>query len=83
MKLSSFYTNPLYTIGEMDKKGADGFVLFNRLFQPDINIDDESHHFPYNLSNEQDNRLALRFAGLLYDNVKRQRLRKPGHFYRS
>lgn len=70
VKLSSFYTNPLYTIGEMDKKGADGFVLFNRLFQPDINIDDESHHFPYNLSNEQDNRLALRFAGLLYDNVK-------------
>lgn len=69
VKLSSFYTNPLYTIGEMDKKGADGFVLFNRLFQPDINIDDESHHFPYNLSNEQDNRLALRFAGLLYDNV--------------
>jgi dihydroorotate dehydrogenase (fumarate) len=70
VKLSSFYTNPLYTIGEMDKKGADGFVLFNRLFQPDINIDDETHHFPYNLSNEQDNRLALRFAGLLYDNVK-------------
>ncbi len=70
VKLSSFYTNPLYTINEMDKKGADGFVLFNRLFQPDINIDDETHHFPYNLSNEQDNRLALRFAGLLYDNVK-------------
>lgn len=69
VKLSSFYTNPLYTISEMDKKHADGFVLFNRLFQPDINIEEEKHHFPYNLSNEQDNRLALRFAGLLYGNV--------------
>ena len=69
VKLSSFYTNPLYTIAEMDKKGADGFVLFNRLFQPDINIETESHHFPYNLSNEQDNRLALRFSGLLYKQV--------------
>ncbi len=70
VKLSAFYTNPLFTIAEMDKKGADGFVLFNRLFQPDINIETESHHFPYNLSSEQDNRLALRFSGLLYDQIK-------------
>ncbi|MBU1368357.1 MAG: dihydroorotate dehydrogenase-like protein [Bacteroidetes bacterium] len=69
VKLSSFYTNPLYAISEMDKRGADGFVLFNRMFQPDINIETEKHHFPYNLSSEQDNRLALRFAGLLYDNI--------------
>ena len=70
VKLSPFYTNQLYTISEMDKRGADGFVLFNRLFQPDINIDTEKHHFPYNLSHEQDNRLALRFTGLLYDNIE-------------
>jgi dihydroorotate dehydrogenase (fumarate) len=70
VKLSPFYTNPLFTISEMDKKGVDGLVLFNRLFQPDINIDTETHHFPYNLSHEQDNRLALRYAGLLFGNVK-------------
>lgn len=69
VKLSPFYTNPLYAISEMDRRGADGFVLFNRLFQPDINIDTEKHHFPYNLSHEQDARLALRFAGLLYGEV--------------
>ena len=66
VKLSPYYTNPLFTIAEMTKRGADGFVLFNRLFQPDINIDSETHHFPYNLSHEQDSRLALRFAGLLF-----------------
>jgi dihydroorotate dehydrogenase (fumarate) len=70
VKLSPFYTNPLYCIGEMDKKGADGFVLFNRLFQPDIDIEKESMHYPYMLSNEEDNRLPLRFAGLLHGNVK-------------
>ncbi len=70
VKLSEFYTNPLYCLGEMDKAGVDGFVLFNRLFQPDIDLDNEKMHYPYILSNEQDNRLPLRFAGLLYDNVK-------------
>jgi len=49
---------------------VDGFVLFNRLFQPDIDIDKEEHHFPYNLSNEEDNRLSLRFAGLLYKEIR-------------
>ena len=70
VKLSPFYTNPLYCISELDKKGADGFVLFNRLFQPDIDIEKESMHYPYLLSNEEDNRLPLRFAGLLYSNIK-------------
>jgi len=70
VKLSPFYTNPLYCIGELDKKGADGFVLFNRLFQPDIDLDKEGLHYPYMLSNEEDNRLPLRFAGLLYGNIK-------------
>jgi dihydroorotate dehydrogenase (fumarate) len=70
VKLSPFYTNPLYCISELDKKGADGFVLFNRLFQPDIDVDKESMHYPYMLSNEEDNRLPLRFAGLLFRSIK-------------
>lgn len=69
VKLSPFYTNPLYVFKEMDKKKIDGFVLFNRLFQPDINIDLEEMHFPYNLSTEHDSRLPLRYVGLLYDNI--------------
>ena len=69
VKLSPFYTNPLYVFNEMDKAGADGFVLFNRLFQPDIDINNERLVFPYNLSSEYDSRLPLRYVGLLYDNV--------------
>jgi dihydroorotate dehydrogenase (fumarate) len=69
VKLSPFYTNALSVISRMDKSGASGFVLFNRLFQPDIDIEKEIHHFPYNFSSENDNRLALRYAGLLYSKI--------------
>ncbi len=70
VKLSPFYSNTLHLISRMDKVGADGFVLFNRLFQPDIDIELEEHHFPYNFSSESDNRLALRYAGLLHKKIK-------------
>lgn len=72
VKLSPFYSNPLKFISDLDKAGANAFVLFNRLFQPDIDIDTEEPHFPYNLSNREDNRLPLRFAGLLYGNTDSQ-----------
>jgi dihydroorotate dehydrogenase (fumarate) len=70
VKLSPFYTNTLGHIIELDRSGVDGFVLFNRLFQPDIDIQKEEHHFPYNFSSENDNRLALRYAGILYGKTK-------------
>lgn len=69
VKLSPLYTNPLYVFKEMDRKEVDGFVLFNKLFQPDINIETEEMVFPYNLSSENESRLPLRYTGLLYDNV--------------
>lgn len=69
VKLSPLYTNPLYVFKEMDRKEVDGFVLFNKLFQPDINIETEEMIFPYNLSSENESRLPLRYTGLLYGNV--------------
>ncbi|MEN6455146.1 MAG: dihydroorotate dehydrogenase-like protein [Prolixibacteraceae bacterium] len=69
VKLSPFYTNTLNFIKKLDEAGADGFVLFNRLFQPDINIQDESFYFPWELSQPKDYQLALRYAGLLYGNT--------------
>ncbi|MCK4569388.1 MAG: dihydroorotate dehydrogenase, partial [Bacteroidales bacterium] len=80
VKLSPYYTNPLYVIAEMDKKGVDAFVLFNRLFQPEIDIDMEEHYFPYNLSTQNDNRIALRFAGLLYGELNAKVCANTGIF---
>lgn len=66
VKLSPFYTNPLNFICSLDSEGVKGFVLFNRLFQPDIDIDNEKNIFPFNLSNRVDSRLPLRYTGLLF-----------------
>ncbi len=72
VKLSPYYTNPLHVIKEMDKMGVNAFVLFNRLFQPEIDIDAEKFRFPYNLSQQDDNRFPLRIAGILYKNINAQ-----------
>jgi dihydroorotate dehydrogenase (fumarate) len=69
VKMSPFYANPLNIVSHMDKLGIDGVVLFNRLFQPDIDIEKEQHFSPFNLSNPEDNKLSLRFAGLLYGTI--------------
>lgn len=70
VKISPFYSNPLNLIQQMDQAGVKGFVLFNRLFQPDIDVHSRDHYFPFNLSQVGDYRLPLRFAGLLYKQVK-------------
>ncbi|NTW24698.1 MAG: dihydroorotate dehydrogenase-like protein [Lentimicrobium sp.] len=70
VKLSPFYTNPLQVISRMAKAGARSFILFNRMFEPDINLDTLQHSTPFNLSSEGDYRLALRYAGVLYKNTE-------------
>jgi dihydroorotate dehydrogenase (fumarate) len=80
VKLSPFYANPLNIIKEMDKVGVKGFVLFNRLFQPDVNVEDEEHYTPFNLSTPEDNRLPLRFAGLLHDEINADIISSTGIF---
>ncbi len=70
VKMSPFYSNPLQLIRRLDEEGVAAFVLFNRMFQPDIDPGKQDHHFPFNLSQPNDYRLPLRFAGLLYKEVK-------------
>lgn len=69
VKLSPFYTNTLQVIKRMERAGAKGLVLFNRMFEPDVNLDTLKLSTPFNMSNENDYRLALRYAGLLYKNT--------------
>jgi dihydroorotate dehydrogenase (fumarate) len=70
VKLSPFYANPLNVVMQLQEAGATGFVLFNRFFQPDLDVDKEENAFPFNLSDPGDYGLALRFTGLLYGQVK-------------
>jgi len=69
VKLSPFYTNVLNTIKDMDAAGADAFILFNRLFEPDIDVEAEKHVSPWNLSTHSDHRLSIRYIGLAYGNL--------------
>ena len=80
VKLSSFYTNPLNVIKKFDEAGADAIIIFNRLFQPNIDIDKQEHVFPYNFSGENEDRTSLRFAGLLYGNVNADIIANTGIF---
>lgn len=70
VKLSSDYTNVLNFIKQVDEAGADSLVLFNSFFQPDIDIEKETHAKSFNLSQKGDYKKSLRYAGMLYGNIK-------------
>jgi dihydroorotate dehydrogenase (fumarate) len=70
VKLSYFYSNPLQVISGMDEAGAQALILFNRLFENDIDIDQEKHINPIHYSNHGDYKLPARFVGLLYGKVE-------------
>jgi dihydroorotate dehydrogenase (fumarate) len=70
VKLSPFYTNTLNFIKKLDEAGVDGFVLFNRFFQPEIDIENEVFHFPWELTQSRDHHLSLRYVGLLHGNIE-------------
>jgi len=70
VKLSPYYSNLLNFVDRLNKAGVKGVVLFNKLFQPDIDLDEIKHTSPWNLSHEKDYRLSLRYTGLLYGEGK-------------
>ncbi len=70
VKLSPFYTNTLNFIKKLDEAGVDGFVMFNRFFQPEIDIENEVFHFPWELTQSRDHQLSLRYSGLLHGNIE-------------
>lgn len=70
IKLSPYYTNVLRAVSRMNKVGVDGFVVFNRLFQPNIDIEKEVLIQDFNFSNVEDYKLSLRYVGLLFKKVK-------------
>ena len=70
VKLSPDYSNILNFIKQLDEAGADSFVLFNSFFQPDVDIISEKHIQTSHLSHEGDYKKSLRYAGLLFDNIK-------------
>lgn len=83
VKLSNEYTNPLNIIKRMSSTGIAAVVIFNRFFQPDINIVKLENSFPFNLSRPNDNRYTLRYTGLLSGNISPNICSSGGIFYAS
>lgn len=70
VKLSPYYTNMLRFAHMMEGAGADALVLFNKLFQPDIDIEREEMTFTFNKSGKGDYRQSLRYMGMLHGKLK-------------
>jgi dihydroorotate dehydrogenase (fumarate) len=70
VKLSPFFTALAHTARELVAAGADGLVLFNRFYQPDLDLETLSVRPHLVLSSRDELRLPLRWIGLLHGRVK-------------
>jgi dihydroorotate dehydrogenase (fumarate) len=69
VKLSPFYSSIPCIAGQLDKAGADGLVLFNRFYQPDINIETLETERVLHLSTSEELLLRLRWLAVLSGRV--------------
>jgi len=70
MKLSPFFSSFAHFAGRLDLAGADGLVLFNRFYQPDIDIETLEVVPRVLLSTPMAMRLPLRWVAILRGRVK-------------
>ncbi len=65
VKLSSYYSAISSFAARVVDAGADGLVLFNRFYAPDIDLEKLELHAALDLSSPADQRIALRWIGIL------------------
>ena len=70
VKLSPFYTTLASLAGRLEAAGADGLVLFNRFYQPDIDVDTLEVVPNIRLSTSAELLLRLRWLAILSDRVR-------------
>jgi dihydroorotate dehydrogenase (fumarate) len=70
VKLSPYFSNFANMAKRFDALGADGLVLFNRFYQPDIDLEKMEVAPNLTLSVPADMRLALHWIGILYGKIR-------------
>jgi len=70
IKLSPFFSNMANMAKRFDEAGADGLVLFNRFYQPDIDLEELEVRPNVLLSTPQALRLPLTWIGILHGRIK-------------
>lgn len=69
IKLSPFFSSIANMANCLSEQGADGLVLFNRFYQPDLDLENLEVAPRLVLSNSNDLRLPLRWVAILYGRV--------------
>jgi dihydroorotate dehydrogenase (fumarate) len=69
-KLSPYYTSLAHFAVKLDEAGCDGLVLFNRFYQPDIDIDELQVRRVIHLSTSAELPLRLTWLAMLSPKVK-------------
>jgi dihydroorotate dehydrogenase (fumarate) len=70
IKLSPYFTNMAHFAYQLDLIGVDGLVLFNRFYQPDIDLETGTVYPHLLLSSPHELRLPMHWIGILYGKVK-------------
>ena len=70
VKLSPYFSSMAHMAKQLDGAGADALVLFNRFYQPDINLENLEVYPHVLLSSEQDLHLPMRWIAILYDHLR-------------
>jgi dihydroorotate dehydrogenase (fumarate) len=70
VKLSPFFSNMAYMASRLDDGGADALVLFNRFYQPDIDLETLDVRPNVILSTPQAMRLPLRWVAILFGRIR-------------
>jgi len=70
VKISPFFSNLANMAKRLDQTGASGLVLFNRFYQPDIDLEELEIRPNVLLSTPQALRLPLTWIGILYGRVQ-------------
>jgi dihydroorotate dehydrogenase (fumarate) len=70
IKLSPYFSNFANMADTFDALGVQGLVLFNRFYQPDIDIEKMEVTPNLNLSTPNDMRLPLHWIGILYGRIR-------------
>jgi dihydroorotate dehydrogenase (fumarate) len=65
VKLSPFFASFAHVARGLDAAGADGLVLFNRFYQPDIDVRELTVSHTLHLSDSSELRLRLRWMAIL------------------
>ena len=70
IKLSPYFSSMSSMARTLDDAGADALVLFNRFYQPDIDIDELEVSPSLELSTQFEQRLPLRWIAILHGRIR-------------